>query len=161
MVKKKKKKLIKKIRYTFNFKTKNFKFYSKYFGLLIKRGKKANIENGFFNILRNVKKEKKKFILTRYLTKSINQARPYLTLITKKRGSISYNIPVSVGVKREIFQSIYWIINESCGFKKGNYEMLLVKEFINLSYQIGNAMRAKKNLHKIGEQNRIYIRYLV
>ena len=64
-------------------------------------------------------------------------------------------------MKREIFQSIYWIINETCGLKKGNYQKLLLKEFISLSYQIGNAMRAKKNLHKIGEQNRIYIRYLV
>ena len=64
-------------------------------------------------------------------------------------------------MRREIFQSIYWIINETCGLKKGNYEILLTKEFINLSYQIGNAMRAKKKLHKVGEQNRIYIRYLV
>lgn len=161
MEKKKKKKIIKKFKYTFNFNTKKFKFYSKYIGLLIKRGKKASIENGFFNILRNLKKEKRKYILTRYLTKSINQARPYLALITKKRGSISYNIPVSISLKREIFQSIYWIINETCGLKKGNYEILLLKEFINLSYQIGNAMKAKKNLHKVGQQNRIYIRYLV
>lgn len=161
MEKKKIKKIIKKFRYTFNFKTKNFKFYSKYIGLLIKKGKKANIENGFFNILRNIKKEKKKYILTRYLTKSINQARPYLALIVKKRGSISYNIPVSISMRREIFQSIYWIINETCGLKKGKYELLLTKEFINLSFQVGNAMRAKKKLHKIGEQNRIYIRYLV
>lgn len=161
MEKKKKKKIIKKFRYKFNFNTKNFKFYSKYIGILIKRGNKFKVENGFFNILRNIKKEKRKYILTRYLTKSINQARPYLTLIVKKRGSMSYNIPVSVSMKREIFQSIYWIINETCGLKKGNYEILLLKEFINLSYQIGNAMRAKKNLHKLGQQNRIYIRYLV
>lgn len=161
MEKKKKKKIIKKFKYKFNFNTKNFRFYSKYIGMLIKKGNKVKVENGFFNILRNIKKEKRKFILTRYLTKSINQARPYLALITKKRGSISYSIPIGVTMKREIFQSIYWIINETCGLKKGNYETLLFKEFINLSYQIGNAMRAKKKLHKIGEQNRIYIRYLV
>ena len=59
MEKKNRKKIVKKFRYTFNFDTKNFKFYSKYIGLLIKRGKKANIENGFFNILRNIKKKKK------------------------------------------------------------------------------------------------------
>ena len=85
MVKKKKKKLIKKIRYTFNFKTKNFKFYSKYIGLLIKRGKKANIENGFFNILRNVKKEKKKIYFDKIFNKIYKSSKTIFNINYEKK----------------------------------------------------------------------------
>lgn len=157
----KKKKIIKKSNFTFNFNKKKFKFFSKYIGMLIKKGKKSSIENGFFSILRKLKKENNMYHLSEYLKKSINQVRPFLALIVKKKGSVSYSIPVSITIKREIFQAIYWTINETCGIKKGNYKELLLKEFINLSSNSGNAVKAKKVLHKIGEQNRVYIKYLV
>jgi len=115
------------------------------------------MEIGFFSILRNIKKEKNKYTLISYLIKAINEARPVLTLIGKKRGGKVYKVPVSISINREVFQAIQWTIKETCGFKQGDYKKLLLKEFLNLSLKIGNAVRAKKILYKVARKNRIYI----
>jgi len=154
---KKKQNSLKVKNFTLNFNKKKFSFFSKYINILIKQGKKAKIEKDFFNILRDIRKEKKKIILTSYLTKAINQARPVLILISKKRGGKIYRIPVGIPIKREIFQAVQWTVKETCGRKKGAYMQLLLKELLNLSIKVGNAMRARKNLHKIAEKNRMYI----
>ena len=128
--------------------------------MLIKRGNKAKIEAGFLVVLRDLKKKKRKYSITEYLRRATNQARPFLTLVSKKRGSVSYRIPMYISIKREVFQAIYWIINETCGLKKGNYKKVLVKEFVNLSFITGNALRAKRKLHRTAQQNRVFIKYL-
>jgi ribosomal protein S7 len=144
-------------KFTFNFNQKKFNFFFNYINILTKVGHKHKMEIGFFNILRNLKKEKNTYILTSYLVKAINEARPVLTLISKKKGGKVYKIPVSISVNREVFQALQWTIKETCGRNKGNYKKLLLKEFLNLSLKIGNAVRAKKILYKIAKKNRIYI----
>ena len=79
-----------------------------------------------YSILRNIKKEKNKYTLISYLIKAINEARPVLTLIGKKRGGKVYKVPVSISINREVFQAIQWTIKETCGFKQGDYKKLLL-----------------------------------
>jgi len=141
----KKNKLKKKFnKFIFNFNQKKFNFFFKYINILTKLGNKQMVEIGFFKILRNLKKEKKTYVLTTYLTKAINEARPVLSFISKKRGGRIYKVPISIPINREVFQASQWTIKETCGLKKGNYETLLLKEFLNLSIKVGNAVKAKK-----------------
>lgn len=154
----KKNKLSKReLKFLFNFDKKQFNFFSKYINILLKRGNKAKVELGFFNILRNLRKEKKLYILSTYLTRAINGARPVLTLISKKRGGKVYRVPVSISMKREIFQAVQWTVKETCGLKKGAYSTVLLKELLNISVNVGNAIKVKKALHKFAEKNRMYI----
>jgi len=147
----------KKIKYLFNFNIKKVNVLAKYINILIKRGEKARVELGFFNILRTIRKEKKSFILARYLVKVINEARPVLTFISKRRGSKIYRVPISISMRREIFQGVQWIIKETCGLKKGDYTSALLNELLNISNKMGVAIRMKKKLHKFAEKNRMYI----
>jgi len=136
----------KKLKYLFNFNTKKVNVLAKYINILIKRGEKARVELGFFNILRTIRKEKKKFLLSRYLVKVINEARPVLTFISKRRGSKIYRVPISISMRREIFQGVQWIIKETCGLKKGDYTRVLLNELLNISHKMGVAIRMKKKI---------------
>lgn len=90
----------------------------------------------------------------------MNQARPFLNLIAIKKGSMTYQVPTYISIQREIFQGLYWLIKETCGLKKRNYQKELLKEFINISFRRGNAVKAKEKLHQAALQNRVYIKFL-
>jgi ribosomal protein S7 len=150
----------KKKKFSIDIPPRKLKFLALYTGMLITKGYKGKIEQGFFTILRNLKKTKKKYLITNYLYRAMNQARPFLTLIAIKKGSMTYQVPAYISIKREIFQGIYWLIKETCGLKKRNYQQELLKEFINISFRRGNAVKAKEKLHQASIQNRVYIRFL-
>lgn len=59
MEKKKNKKFVLNL----NLNKKKFKYFSRYIGMLIKRGNKAKIEAGFLVVLRDLKKKKENILL--------------------------------------------------------------------------------------------------
>lgn len=97
----------KPIKYEFEFAKNKFKFLQEYIGRLVKRGNKASVEIGFVRILRALKKKRRKFVLLDYLTKAINEVRPAIQFISKKVGSITYQIPVILPVPKEVSKGIY------------------------------------------------------
>ena len=86
--------------------------------------------------------------------------RPAIQFISKKVGSITYQIPVILPVPKEVSKGIYWIIKETCGRKRGKYKKLIYKELVNLSLKRGNAVKVKRNLHQLARENKRFVKYL-
>lgn len=144
-----------------NLNTKKFKFLARFLGMLTMRGNTIQLENSFLYILRKIKKiYLDDYTIRTYLTSVVNQARPFAIIVSQKKGSITYKIPLYTTRKREIFQGLYWLINESCGLKKGDFKYCLLKELIKLSYKIGKVMRIKANFHSLVQRNRSLIKKL-
>jgi ribosomal protein S7 len=140
---------------------KKFKYFARYLGMLTMRGNTVQLENSFLFILRKIKKiHLDTYTLLGYLTRVVNQVRPYAIIVSQKKGSITYRIPLYTTPNREVFQGLYWLINESCGLKKGDFKYCLLKEFINLSLRTGKVMRIKAHFHKLVQRNRSMIKKL-
>lgn len=140
---------------------KKFKYLARYLGMLTMRGNTVQLENSFLFILRKIKKiHLDNYTLIGYLTRVVNQVRPYAIVVSQKKGSITYRIPLYTTPNREVFQGLYWLINESCGLKKGDFKYCLLKELVNLSFRTGKVMRIKAHFHKLVQRNRSMIKKL-
>lgn len=60
-------------------------------------------------------------------------------------------------VTKEFAKAIYWIVNETCGLKKGNYKELLYTEFVELSKTRGNAIKKRIKVQELAEKNKTTI----
>lgn len=128
---------------------------------LQKAGLGFKVEQGALNVVRSIKKETKIEINT-FLSKSVNQVKPYVGLLSKKVGSTTYRIPVSISLEKEVSVGLYWIVDASCGRKKGCFKEGIHNELVNLVSGLGGASSKKKVvLHKLAEENRVYLKFLV
>jgi small subunit ribosomal protein S7 len=138
-----------------------FTLIGQYNAALLKKGKKFKSEKGLLFIGRALKKKRKKPFYS-LLAISTNKVKPYVGLLSKKIGSTTYRIPVSLTPKKETLKGITWVTGEPCGRKQGNFHVNVLNELSNLLANNGNAKSLKKKvvLHKLAEDNRMFIKYL-
>ena len=79
---------------------------------------------------------------------------------SKKIGSVTYHIPVSLRPSKEISQGIYWVVSESCGYKMGPFEKCLESELSNVLVGQGKSLKKKEALYNLVVKNRAYIKFL-
>ena len=127
--------------------------------LLLKKGKGQVTSNLVLRILREAKK-KYKLGGDVFLYCCIENARPYVSFMSKKVGKHVYKIPISLTEQKEVSLALQWIVVDSCGRKLGSMEPLIESE-LNKAYKgNGFAQQHRKKQHLFAEQNRIYLRYL-
>jgi len=138
-----------------------FTLIGQYNAAFLKKGKKFKSEKSLLYIGRSLKKKRKKTFYS-LLSFSTNKVKPYVGLLSKKIGSATYRIPVSLTLKKEILKGISWITSEPCGRKQGNFHLNVLKELNHLLEENGNSKSLKKKvvLHKLAEDNRMFIKYL-
>jgi len=93
---------------------------AEYTAMILSKGLKFRSETALLNICRSLKKTKKTQSFLESLSNATNQCKPYVALLSKKVGSVTYKIPVSLSLLKENSVSISWIVKEPCGLKKGN-----------------------------------------
>lgn len=129
---------------------------------IIKKGKKFKSEQAVLNICRALKKNNSNKFFYSMLAQATDEVKPYIGLLSKKVGSTTYRIPVSLTHQKEILKGIMWLTREPCGRKQGNFEANLLGELNSLLRKEGASKSLKKKiaLHKLAENNRMFIKFL-
>lgn len=135
---------------------------SQFNGCMIKKGQKFKSEKSLLAIARLLKKKNKKPFYN-LLLDSANKVKPFVGLFSKKVGSATYKIPISIGLEKEFSTGVSWIVKEPCGWKKGNFVPNIYSELTALLSKNGGSksLRKKIELHRLAESNRVYLKYIV
>ncbi len=128
-------------------------------GQLTKKGKK-NISYYFLievlyllKKIKNKRKKNKKILPFEELTFSLHQLKPSILLYTRKRGTITLQLPRFLTIKQSNKKSIEWWIKLSKKRKKKNLKMLLIG-LKNAKFKEGNIIKKKREIKLNAEKNR-------
>jgi small subunit ribosomal protein S7 len=152
-----KKKVIKKFQQNIKFHKKMYiKFLMKKFiNLLISNGKRQKAEQIFSNSLQIITSlEKKDGVAT--FVKAVETVKPTLNLRSIRRGGSTYQLPIVLRPKRQIFLALKWLI-DSAKKGKGSFSYRLAQSFIQSSKNLGESAKKRENLLTNTLKNRVSI----
>jgi small subunit ribosomal protein S7 len=107
--------------------------------------------------------EKEKIVLNPWAIfhAAIHNIRPMLETVPIKRGAGTYQVPVPVREKRQVFLAMKWLL-ESVVDKSNRevrYHVKMSKELLDAANNTGRNVKRKHDLHKLCEANRAYAHY--
>ena len=93
--------------------------------------------------------------------KALNNVIPAVEVKRRRVGGATFQVPVEVRADRKISLGIKWLIN--CARTRGEKTMTerLVNETIAASKEEGNAVKKKKDTHKMAESNRAFSHFRI
>jgi len=132
---------------------------SRFINYLMEDGKKAVAENliyGAFDIIAKSAKEEPLAIFE----KALENASPFLEVVSKRVGGANYQIPREVRQERKFFLACHWIIN-AARLKKGKpMANKLAEEFMAAYKNEGMAIKKKQDTHRMAEANRAFASFV-
>jgi len=92
---------------------------------------------------------------------AINNAKPMLETVPIKRGGGTYQVPVPVREKRQVFLAMKWflasVVDKSV--REVRFPAKMSRELLDAANNTGRVVRKKHDLHKLCEANRAYAHY--
>jgi len=132
---------------------------SRFINYLMEDGKKAVAENliyGAFDIIAKSAKEEPLAIFE----KALENASPFLEVVSKRVGGANYQIPREVRQERKFFLACHWIIN-AARLKKGKPMADKLAEELMAAYKNeGMAIKKKQDTHRMAEANRAFASFV-
>jgi len=132
---------------------------SRFINYLMEDGKKSVAEDliyGAFDIIaKNVKDEP-----LAVFEKALENASPFLEVVSKRVGGANYQIPREVRPERKFFLACHWIIN-AARLKKGKpMANKLAEELVAAYKNEGAAIKKKQDTHRMAEANRAFASFV-
>jgi small subunit ribosomal protein S7 len=128
---------------------------TKFINGLMLAGKKAVARKTFYDALTAVEEKTSEKGIDVF-NKAIEQASPSIDLRKKNVRGATRQVPVEVRPARKRFYPIKWLITAARNRSEKTMVGRLTAEFIAASQGEGNAVKKKKELHKMGESNRAF-----
>lgn len=126
----------------------------KFINHLMKDGKKSIARKSLYHCFEIIKKETKKDPLKTF-HKAIQNVSPYLEIISRRIGGAHYQIPKRVHGERRETLAMRWLL-EATRNKKGAVAKNLAREIISASKKEGEAIKKRRNTHRMAEANKAF-----
>ena len=131
---------------------------SKFMNYLLTDGKKGIAEKILYDAFDIVQDKSKKNPIDIF-KKALNNASPHVEVKSKRIGGATYQVPIAVPSRRQIYLASQWIIE--CAKKKSGSSMSnrLAGEILSASNNEGSAIKKKEDTHRMAEANKAFAHF--
>jgi small subunit ribosomal protein S7 len=136
----------------------NSELLAKFINTVMKRGKKSVAQQIVYGALETVKEKKNEAPLKVFET-VIDLVRPQVEVRSKRVGGANYQVPREVRTERRTALAMRWIIEASRGRKGVKTAVALAEELMLAAKGEGNAVKKKKDTHKMAESNKAFAHF--
>ncbi len=125
---------------------------------LMKRGKKSLAYKMIYEAMNQLKKNTQEDPI-KTIEQAVRNATPLVEIKARRVGGSTYQVPLDVTPERGTALAIRWIL-ASCRSRSGRSMVSkLSTEFLDASKHMGNAIRKKKEIHKMADANKAFAKY--
>lgn len=132
---------------------------SKFINHIMRNGKKSIAQKIVYKAFDEIKKKTKNEPLEVF-KKAIENATPYVEVVSRRIGGATYQVPKEVDEIRGISLAMRWIIASAKSQKGKPMYQKLADEIISAYKNEGGAIKRKQELQKIAEANRAFAHLL-
>lgn len=132
---------------------------SRFINYLMEDGKKSVSENLIYGALDIIVKNIKEEPLVVF-EKALENASPFLEVVSKRVGGANYQIPREIRPERKFFLACHWIINAARSKKGKPMANKLAEELIAAYKNEGAAIKKKQDTHRMAEANRAFASFI-
>jgi small subunit ribosomal protein S7 len=90
---------------------------------------------------------------------ALKNAGPLVEVRSRRIGGANYQVPREVRNERRLSLAMRWIIDSARARKGVKTSVALADEFIQASKGEGNAVKKKKDTHKMAESNKAFAHF--
>jgi len=130
----------------------------RFINYLMKDGKKTIAEKILYQAFELVNKKLNQDPI-KVFERAVENASPVYEVVSRRVGGANYQVPVRVRPDRKFFLAAHWII-DAARSKKGKPMFEKLAEEIILAYNNeGDAIRKKRDTHRMAEANRAFAHF--
>jgi small subunit ribosomal protein S7 len=122
-------------------------------------GKKNTARSIVYGALEIVKEKEKVEDPMEVFENALKNAGPLVEVRSRRIGGANYQVPREVRTERRIALAYRWIIESARARKGVKMEEALADEFIQAAKGEGNAVKKKKDTHKMAESNKAFAHF--
>ncbi len=131
----------------------------KFINCIMWDGKKNTARSAVYDALDIVKEKEAVEDAMEVFENALKNAGPLVEVRSRRIGGANYQVPREVRTERRLALAMRWII-ESARARKGiTIANALAEEFIQASKGEGNAVKKKKDTHKMAESNKAFAHF--
>ena len=131
---------------------------TKFINCLMFSGKRSTAESIFYNSVR-ICEERGGEAGISIFKQAVANVKPVLEVKSRRVGGATYQVPVEVRPDRRTALAIRWLIDFSRERTEQTMEECLAGEFLAAWKNEGNAIRKKRDVHKMAEANKAFAHY--
>ena len=128
----------------------------KFINCIMWHGKKNTARSAIYDALEKVKEKEKVEDPMEIFENALKNAGPLVEVRSRRIGGANYQVPREVRNERRLALAMRWIIESARGRKGVTISEALADEFIQASKGEGNAVKKKKDTHKMAESNKAF-----
>lgn len=131
----------------------------KFINCLMWDGKKNVARTAVYDALEIVKEKEGIEDPMEVFEAALKNAGPLVEVRSRRIGGANYQVPREVRTERRLALAMRWIIESARGRKGVKTSVALADEFIQASKGEGNAVKKKKDTHKMAESNKAFAHF--
>ena len=131
----------------------------KFINSIMQDGKKNTARKVVYGALDMVKEKEKVENPIEVFDAAIKNAGPLVEVRSRRIGGANYQVPREVRSERRIALAMRWLIDSARGRKGVKMAEALADEFIQASKGEGNAVKKRKDTHKMAESNKAFAHF--
>lgn len=125
---------------------------------VIRNGKKSLSYRIFYCVLEQIKKDIQRPPLA-LLEHAIRAVTPSVHLKGRRLGGRTYQVPIEIRKRRAAIKAIQWIIKASRNRPRPDIRKCISAEILNAAQSNGGAARKQREVHRMAEANKAFVRY--
>jgi small subunit ribosomal protein S7 len=131
----------------------------KFINCIMWDGKKNIARTAVYDALEMVKEKEKVEDPMEVFEAALKNAGPLVEVRSRRIGGANYQVPREVRNERRLSLAMRWIIDSARSRKGVKVSEALADEFIQASKGEGNAVKKKKDTHKMAESNKAFAHF--
>jgi len=131
----------------------------KFINCIMWDGKKNTARSAVYDALDIVKEKEGVEDPMEVFENAIKNAGPLVEVRSRRIGGANYQVPREVRTERRLALAMRWIIESARARKGVTIANALAEEFIQASKGEGNAVKKKKDTHKMAESNKAFAHF--
>ena len=131
----------------------------KFINCIMWDGKKNTARSAVYDALDLVKEKEGVEDPMEVFESALKNAGPLVEVRSRRIGGANYQVPREVRNERRLSLAMRWIIDSARARKGVKTSVALADEFIQASKGEGNAVKKKKDTHKMAESNKAFAHF--
>ncbi|MFH0963300.1 MAG: 30S ribosomal protein S7 [Planctomycetota bacterium] len=132
---------------------------SKFINTMMWDGKKAVSQRTFYQTMQLVEDRIKDTPALTIFETAVNNVKPHVEVRSKRVGGATYQVPMSVGPKRQQALAFRWIIQAARARKGKAMSYRLADELVAAYNREGAAHTQRENVHKMADANKAFAHF--
>lgn len=131
---------------------------AKFINHIMKKGKKTTAERVVYDAFDKIKERTKRDPLEIF-EEALKNTSPVLEVKSKRVGGATYQVPIPVERDRKMTLAMRWIIQAARSKKGKPMSEKLAEEFIAAAENTGNAIKKRRDVHRMAEANKAFAHF--